>query len=460
MTTENPRTVDLEVAVPGTPEQVWAAIATGPGISSWLHPTRVDEHVGGAFGFDMGGSAEDAHAAPQGTVTGYDAPTRFATEASWSAAGETTTLATEWLVAARDEGSCTVRMVTAASDPATTGTTRSTRCARAWASRWRRCGSTSPTSPAADRPWSTPAPGGAARSPPRGRSCSTPPAWPGPAPATGRARRDARARRHRRGPLPRPPPQRRRTAGRRAGARDRRPEHRRERRPRRPCASPSSTPPAPTPRPSPTANDPAGRPGSPGCRPRRPSDDRTRAPLALAVLTLPALLVSLDLSVLLVALPRLSASSAPTPPSSCGSPTSTASSSPASSSRWARSATASAGAAAVAGAVAFGWCRWPRRSRTHRSCSSPPARCWDRRRDAHALGPGAGHRAVPGAPGQGVAVAIVFSAFMPGGALGPARRRRAARALLVGLGVPARRRGDGPAPAGRPAAAARRARHR
>ncbi|WP_433781095.1 SRPBCC family protein [Actinomycetospora sp. CA-101289] len=111
MSKPDPRTVDLEVTVPGTPDQVWDAIATGPGISSWLHPTRVDEHVGGAFGFDMGGSAEDAHAAPQGTVTAYDAPARFATEAPWSTAGETTTLATEWLVAARDEASCTVRMV-------------------------------------------------------------------------------------------------------------------------------------------------------------------------------------------------------------------------------------------------------------------------------------------------------------------------------------------------------------
>ena len=62
MNQPDPRTVDLEVTVPGTPDQVWDAIATGPGISSWLHPTRVDEHVGGAFGFDMGGSAEDAHA--------------------------------------------------------------------------------------------------------------------------------------------------------------------------------------------------------------------------------------------------------------------------------------------------------------------------------------------------------------------------------------------------------------
>ncbi|WP_433025441.1 SRPBCC family protein [Actinomycetospora sp. CA-053990] len=111
MTDQDPRTVDLEVTVPGTPEQVWDAIATGPGISSWLHPTRVDEHVGGAFGFDMGGSAEAAEQEPQGTVTAYDAPHRFATEAPWSTGGQSTTLATEWLVAARDEGTCVVRMV-------------------------------------------------------------------------------------------------------------------------------------------------------------------------------------------------------------------------------------------------------------------------------------------------------------------------------------------------------------
>lgn len=111
MTEQNPRTVDLQVTVPGTPDQVWDAIATGPGISSWLHPTRVDERVGGAFGFDMGGSAEDAHTAPLGTVTAYDVPHRFATEAPWSTGGQSTTLATEWLVSARDEGTCVVRMV-------------------------------------------------------------------------------------------------------------------------------------------------------------------------------------------------------------------------------------------------------------------------------------------------------------------------------------------------------------
>ena len=30
------RSVQTEVEVPGTPEEVWQAIATGPGISSWF----------------------------------------------------------------------------------------------------------------------------------------------------------------------------------------------------------------------------------------------------------------------------------------------------------------------------------------------------------------------------------------------------------------------------------------
>lgn len=104
--TENPRTVDLEVTVDGTPDQVWDAIATGPGISSWLHPTRVGEEVGGEFAFDMGGGFAEG-----GRVTAYDAPERFATETTWPAGEETTTLATEWLVSTRDEGTCVVRMV-------------------------------------------------------------------------------------------------------------------------------------------------------------------------------------------------------------------------------------------------------------------------------------------------------------------------------------------------------------
>ena len=40
------RSVQVEVEVPGTPEEVWQAIATGPGISSWFVPTEVEERDG------------------------------------------------------------------------------------------------------------------------------------------------------------------------------------------------------------------------------------------------------------------------------------------------------------------------------------------------------------------------------------------------------------------------------
>lgn len=40
--------LDLAVDVPGTLDDIWTAIATGPGISSWYVPHTVEEHVGGA----------------------------------------------------------------------------------------------------------------------------------------------------------------------------------------------------------------------------------------------------------------------------------------------------------------------------------------------------------------------------------------------------------------------------
>ena len=41
-----PRSVQVEVEVPGTPEEVWQAIATGPGISAWMVPAEFEVHDG------------------------------------------------------------------------------------------------------------------------------------------------------------------------------------------------------------------------------------------------------------------------------------------------------------------------------------------------------------------------------------------------------------------------------
>jgi uncharacterized protein YndB with AHSA1/START domain len=103
------RWVEMEFLVPGTPEQVWHAIATGPGMSAWFTPTKVDERVGGAIAFDFGDEncGEDVSA---GKVTVWDPPVRFAYEEyGWS--GEAPPVATEVTVTSHSGDRCVVRMV-------------------------------------------------------------------------------------------------------------------------------------------------------------------------------------------------------------------------------------------------------------------------------------------------------------------------------------------------------------
>lgn len=99
------RSVQAEVEVPGTPEEVWQAIATGPGVSSWFVPTDVDERVGGTSTCHFG-PGMDAIA----TVTAWDPPRRFAAE-SRDLGPNAPPLATEWIVEARAGGKCVVRVV-------------------------------------------------------------------------------------------------------------------------------------------------------------------------------------------------------------------------------------------------------------------------------------------------------------------------------------------------------------
>jgi uncharacterized protein YndB with AHSA1/START domain len=107
--TRETRSLQQEVEVPGTPEQVWEAIATGPGITAWFIPTEVDEREGGTVtmrhGPDMDSSAK---------VTAWDPPRRFAYEEDqWqpTEAASPERIATEWLVEARSGGTCVVRVV-------------------------------------------------------------------------------------------------------------------------------------------------------------------------------------------------------------------------------------------------------------------------------------------------------------------------------------------------------------
>lgn len=97
------RLVAVEVEVPGTPEEVWEAIATGPGITSWFVPTemRADGSMVLTFGPGMEATARK---------TAWDPPRRFAAEGEGFAPGAPP-LATEWTVEARAGGTCIVRVV-------------------------------------------------------------------------------------------------------------------------------------------------------------------------------------------------------------------------------------------------------------------------------------------------------------------------------------------------------------
>jgi uncharacterized protein YndB with AHSA1/START domain len=99
------RSISVEVEVPGTPEEVWDAIATGPGISKWFVPAKIDPQVGGKMVLNFGPGMDSVS-----EVTGWDAPHRF-TAASHGLGPAAPEMATEWTVEAHAGGTCTVRVV-------------------------------------------------------------------------------------------------------------------------------------------------------------------------------------------------------------------------------------------------------------------------------------------------------------------------------------------------------------
>src|SRR5215217_8873910 len=71
------RSIRVEVEVPGTPEEVWQAIATGPGISSWFVPTEFEEQDGKPVAVKMNfGPGMESRA----VLTAWDPPRMFAAE--------------------------------------------------------------------------------------------------------------------------------------------------------------------------------------------------------------------------------------------------------------------------------------------------------------------------------------------------------------------------------------------
>ncbi|MCM0640063.1 SRPBCC family protein [Cellulomonas wangsupingiae] len=107
-----PYRLQFSVEVPGTPEQVWEAIATAKGMSAWFLPTDIEEREGGSLHVSMGpGMGSDGH------VTGWEPPRRLVYEEDWAALmgkdpDDLSPLTSEFVVEAQSGGTCVVRVTT------------------------------------------------------------------------------------------------------------------------------------------------------------------------------------------------------------------------------------------------------------------------------------------------------------------------------------------------------------
>jgi uncharacterized protein YndB with AHSA1/START domain len=96
--------ISEEIALEATPEQVWDAIATGPGINSWFmgHNT-VEGRVGGRTTMTIAGHPEES------TITAYEPGKHLAYQGNPAPDGSF--MAFEYLIEGRDGGSTVLRFV-------------------------------------------------------------------------------------------------------------------------------------------------------------------------------------------------------------------------------------------------------------------------------------------------------------------------------------------------------------
>ncbi len=100
----HPFEIALEIALPASPDEVWEAIATGPGIDSWfMGRNSVDPHTGGIAAMDTGGHREEA------TIVAYEPGSRLATRTAADQDGRF--MAFEYLIEGREGGSTVLRVV-------------------------------------------------------------------------------------------------------------------------------------------------------------------------------------------------------------------------------------------------------------------------------------------------------------------------------------------------------------
>ena len=100
------RFIAVETEVPGTPEEVWQAIATGPGLTTWFVPSQLEEREKGSIVMDFGPGMES-----RAEIQEWDPPRRFLALNKEGMGPGSPAMATEWSIEARAGGTCRVRVV-------------------------------------------------------------------------------------------------------------------------------------------------------------------------------------------------------------------------------------------------------------------------------------------------------------------------------------------------------------
>jgi uncharacterized protein YndB with AHSA1/START domain len=105
------RRLEKDIELDADPDQVWEAIATGPGIATWFVPHRVEPREGGAVGQDYGSGFETAGRITAWEPVSADGRGRFAYGSFEPPADGRPDYAFEFLVTGRDGGGTVVRFV-------------------------------------------------------------------------------------------------------------------------------------------------------------------------------------------------------------------------------------------------------------------------------------------------------------------------------------------------------------
>lgn len=98
------RWVEMHFVVPGMPEQVWMAMATGAGNAAWFTQATIEERVGGVLKFHFGPEMMSS-----GEVTRWEPPYLFGyVERQWCEGAPP--IGTEITISSRANNECAVRM--------------------------------------------------------------------------------------------------------------------------------------------------------------------------------------------------------------------------------------------------------------------------------------------------------------------------------------------------------------